>query len=254
MKLYKPVSFTGNIKNDINFYNVAITRYDIGYIVGALVSWVSVLGLLAGLVVGPLMEKALTLLQAEAVFLLPESLQSPSLLRFVLCPLRRGLFRKEDCFRRLAERLEQLKDVALGLKLARTLRRVSPKGRGESEVVASEQGFDRPPVDSAACFVETARKEDCFEGAEDERKAGPMSALLRWLDGGSEVVSVRYAGGGHGSGSSVCATLLFFAAFLAFLALFGVFGAQSLLATFDQRHSDAFSYAFAPGELLFITD
>ena len=230
-----------------NIKSLTITRYDIGYIVGAFVSWVSVLGLLVGLAVGPLMEKALTLLQVEAVFLLPESMQAPSLLRFVLGSLRRGLFRKEDFFRKLAERLEQLKDVALGLKLVRTLRRISPKGRGESEVVASEQGFDRPPVDSAACFMETAKKEGCFEGQEDEQEAGVAMALLRWLDSGSDAISVRYAGSGHGSGSSVCATLLFCAAFLAFLALFGVFGAQSLLTSFDQRHSDAFSYDFAPG-------
>lgn len=78
--------------------------------------------------------------------------------------------------------------------------------------------------------------------------------LLRWLDNGSDAVSVHYAGLGHGSGSSVCATLLFMAAFLAFLALFGVFSAQSVLASFDMRRSDSFSYSFASNELLLATD
>ena len=252
--MHRPVVYSGNNKFDINVTKVSITRYDIGYIVGAFLSWVSVLGLLCGLAVGPLMERALALLQAEAVFLLPEALRAPSLLRSVLGSLRRGLFPKEDCFRRLAARLEQLKDVALSLKLARSLRRVSPKGRGECEVVASEQGFEQPPSDGAACFAEAAGGRDCFEGGEDARALALPGKVLRWLDCGSEAVSVRYAGGGHGSGSSVCAALLFLAAFLAFLALSGVFGAQALLASFDRRRADAFSYAFAPGELLFASD
>lgn len=164
--LYAPILKLDNGLNN-NIRSLTVTRYDIGYIVGAFLSWVSILGLVCSLVVGPLMEQALVLLQAEAVFLLPEAIQAPSLPRFVLSSLRSGLFRKEDFFHRLAARLEQLKDVALSLKVARTLRRVSPKGRGEAEVVASEQGFDRPHTDSAACFKEAATRQDGFEAEED---------------------------------------------------------------------------------------
>lgn len=129
--MFVPNTIDVNESYNYNVINMSITRYDIGYILGAFLSWVSVLGLACGLVVGPLMERALTLLQAEAAFLLPETLQGPSLLRFVLSSLCRGLFLKEDFFRRLVTRLEQLKDVALSLKLARTLRKVSPKSREE---------------------------------------------------------------------------------------------------------------------------
>lgn len=93
-----------------------------------------------------------------------------------------------------------------------------------------------------------------FEGDEDSRAVTLPSTLLRWLDSGSDAVSIRYAGSGYGSGSSVCTTLLFFAAFLAFLTLFGVFGNQSTLSSFDQRRTDIFSYTFEPGELLFGTN
>lgn len=125
-----PTAIDATESYNFNIINLSITRYDIGYILGAFLSWVSVLGLACGLVVGPLMEKALTLLQAEAAFLLPNTLRGPSLLRFVLSSFCRGLFLKEDYFHHLFARLEQLKDVALSLKLVRTLRKVSPKSCG----------------------------------------------------------------------------------------------------------------------------
>ena len=62
--MFFPTVIDGTESYNYSLINLTITRYDIGYIVGAFLSWVSVLGLAFGLIVGPLMEKALTLLQA----------------------------------------------------------------------------------------------------------------------------------------------------------------------------------------------
>jgi hypothetical protein len=111
-----------------NKINLSIIRYDIGYIIGVVLSWVSIFALLCSFVVGPLMEKSLSLLQAQTLFDLQERLRSPSLPKFVLASLKRGLFPKEDAFVQLCEKLERLKDVAFALKVQKTLARLCPTG------------------------------------------------------------------------------------------------------------------------------
>ena len=124
-----------------NRIELTVTRLDFGSILGGVLSWVSILGLLCSLLAGPVMEKALQLLQAEALFLLPAWLRAPSLPRFLLAPL--GLFRKERAFLALHARLEQLKDVARTLKIVKTIRKVTPPPtQAQScEIMASDQSF-----------------------------------------------------------------------------------------------------------------
>ena len=133
-------------KYNYNHQTLTVARLDFGAILGSVLSWVSILGLLCSLLAGPVMEKALQLLQIKALFLLPERLRAPSLLRFLLAlfgPFAQlGLFRKERAFLALGERLEQLKDVAKTLKIVRTIRKVTPKATTpETEIIASDQSF-----------------------------------------------------------------------------------------------------------------
>ena len=130
-----------NQKFNFNHQTLTVSRLDFGSILGGVLSWVSILGLLCSLLAGPVMEKALQLLQAEALFLLPAWLRAPSLPRFLLAPL--GLFRKERAFLALHARLEQLKDVARTLKIVKTIRKVTPPPtQAQScEIMASDQSF-----------------------------------------------------------------------------------------------------------------
>jgi hypothetical protein len=68
---------------------------------------------------------------------------------------------------------------------------------------------------------------------------------LKWLDTGSDQISVIYKGSGHGSKISVCLTLLFVGGFIAFLALFGVLQFPTTTNIYEVR-SDDYSYEFKP--------
>jgi hypothetical protein len=47
-----------------NLINITITRKNIGVIIGAVLSWISILTLIVGVLAGPLMDKKLSLLTA----------------------------------------------------------------------------------------------------------------------------------------------------------------------------------------------
>jgi hypothetical protein len=51
-----------------NYTKLFIERYNVGYMVGAVLSWVSILAMVCGFIIGPLMEKLLDLMQAEILY------------------------------------------------------------------------------------------------------------------------------------------------------------------------------------------
>ena len=127
IKLYSPISLIFNSPNEnSNLLTVSIIRFDIGYIVGAVLSWISIFALLSSLIVGPLMDKALNLIQAETIFYVKPEYRFPSVFKYMLASIKNGLFPKEDIFVRLSEKLEYFKDIALLLKAKMTLKRLSP--------------------------------------------------------------------------------------------------------------------------------
>lgn len=103
IKLYSPISFLPNSPSDnSNLLTVSITRFDIGYIVGAVLSWISIFAFVSSLIVGPLMDKALNLIQAETVFYYKPEYRFPSVFKYMLASIKSGLFPKEDVFVRLS--------------------------------------------------------------------------------------------------------------------------------------------------------
>jgi hypothetical protein len=105
-----------------NIFGKEIVRYDLGYMIGAMLSWISIFSLFFAFVVGPIMDAASELKQTEAIFHLTEALGSPSILKYIAASFRSGLFAKEDRYVALAERLSQLKNVGAILKLQQTIR------------------------------------------------------------------------------------------------------------------------------------
>lgn len=81
-----------------NLLTMSITRFDIGYIVGAVISWISIFALLSSLIIGPLMDKALNLVQAETIFYVKPEYRFPSVFKYTLASWKNGLFPKEDFF------------------------------------------------------------------------------------------------------------------------------------------------------------
>ena len=103
IKLYSPISFMPNSPNEnSNLLTVSITRFDIGYIVGAVLSWISIFALFCSLIVGPLMDKALNLIQAETIFYVKPEYRLPSVFKYMLASIKNGLLPKEDVFVRLS--------------------------------------------------------------------------------------------------------------------------------------------------------
>jgi len=108
--------------SNYNIFGKEIVRYSLGYMVGAMLSWISLFSLFFAFAVAPLMDAALDLKQIEATFYLEEAYARPSVIRYIVASLRRGLFPKEDRFVALAERLSALKDVGTILRLQQTIR------------------------------------------------------------------------------------------------------------------------------------
>ena len=100
---YQIYTFTDPVYNH-NIYHLSVTRFKITYILGAMLSWVSILALAVGLVAAPLMDKKLALLTAQTLFN-AQQYNKPSLLRFAIASLKRGLFPNEDRFVRMCEQL-----------------------------------------------------------------------------------------------------------------------------------------------------
>jgi hypothetical protein len=75
--------------------------------------------------------------------------------------------------------------------------------------------------------------------------------MLKWLDTGSDTISVNFARG-HGSKTSIFLTLLFIAGFIAFLILFKMFQLTATVANYDLV-TDPITYSFATNEIMFAT-
>lgn len=109
-------------EENYNIFGKEIVRYDLGYMIGALLSWISIFSLFFAFAVGPIMDAASELKQVEAIFYLEEALSSPSIVKYIAATFRSGLFAKEDRYVALAERLSHLKNVGAILKLQQTIR------------------------------------------------------------------------------------------------------------------------------------
>jgi hypothetical protein len=85
-----------NINSDENYnlFTVIVKRFDLGFILGVFLSWVSIFTIFFGVIVGPLMDKALTLILAETLFHLEQDMQRPSLLKFLFASVKAGVFPK----------------------------------------------------------------------------------------------------------------------------------------------------------------
>ena len=97
--------FVDNLASDYNLWTTILTRYTFPYILGALLSWVSILVLLFGLVAAPLMDKQFNLITAQMLYHQPPQQPAPTLTRFAIASLKKGLFPNEDRFVRMCEQL-----------------------------------------------------------------------------------------------------------------------------------------------------
>ena len=88
-KQYKPL-----IDRTLN-YNIrttTISRLGFGYIIGSVLSWISILSIICGPIAGPLMEKLVRLKTIESLFVVPPAMRGPSLLKFVITDFKKGIF------------------------------------------------------------------------------------------------------------------------------------------------------------------
>jgi hypothetical protein len=104
IRLYSPIVFTSEQDKIYNILNVSITRFNIGYIIGTVLSWVSIFALICSFMIGPLMDYKHSLLQAETIFFIKPELRRPNLLKFIIASYKSGIFTKEDHFVKLAEK------------------------------------------------------------------------------------------------------------------------------------------------------
>ena len=57
------------------------------------------------------MDKALLLLQAQTLFHIPAQCKNPSFIKFMIASVKLGIFKKEDHYVKLCNRVECLKDI-----------------------------------------------------------------------------------------------------------------------------------------------
>jgi hypothetical protein len=80
--------------NAFNIKTLSITRHDIGYIVGTVLSWISSISLAASFIIGPIMERSFAFLQIKYFFHVPPQYQHPSLIKYIIASFKEGLFPK----------------------------------------------------------------------------------------------------------------------------------------------------------------
>lgn len=68
-----------------------------------MLSWVSILALVISFIAAPLMDMTLNLLTAESLYHLEPHMQNPSLLKFIVARVRKGIFPKEDQYVKMCE-------------------------------------------------------------------------------------------------------------------------------------------------------
>ena len=128
-----------------NLQTVTIQRKNIGAILGAVLSWASVLLLIIGFIAAPLMDNLLNLITAETLFHLEPKMRNPSLFKFLIAGLKEGLFPKEDKYVKMCEQIERMKDVGTIVKLQMLFSRLVPQSRrkASNELIASEYSFNQ---------------------------------------------------------------------------------------------------------------
>lgn len=72
-------------------------------------------------------------------------MRNPSLLKFIIANFKTGLFPKEDCYVKMCEQVEKMKDVGTIVKLQMLFSRLVPKTRRKAsqELIASEHSFNQ---------------------------------------------------------------------------------------------------------------
>ena len=90
---------------NFNVRTITITRLSFGYIIGSVLSWISILSIICGLIAGPLMEKSMRLRAIESLFVVPPSMRAPNLLKYAVAEWKSGIFAKEDAYVRMSARL-----------------------------------------------------------------------------------------------------------------------------------------------------
>ncbi len=91
---------------------------------------------------GPYMDRRLKLALAESVFLLREEMKSPSVFKFLIAEWRSGIFKKEDAYIILCERMERMMDTGNMLRGMRTVKRLYQNLPMKGENIACEENFD----------------------------------------------------------------------------------------------------------------
>lgn len=70
-----------------------VWRYDIATIIGSYLSWMSVFLLIFGIIIEPIMEMKVNLIQAETIFHVKADDQKPSLFKFFIASrIKSGIF------------------------------------------------------------------------------------------------------------------------------------------------------------------
>jgi hypothetical protein len=90
---------------NFNMRTITLSRLSFGYIIGSVLSWISILSIICGLIAVPLMEKSMHLRAIESLFVVPPSLRGPSLLKYAVAEWKSGVFAKEDAYVRMSARL-----------------------------------------------------------------------------------------------------------------------------------------------------
>jgi hypothetical protein len=129
LRLFVPTNYYISTEPTLNNNHkaITITRLSVGFIIGSVLSWVSILSLACGVVVGPLMEKSCRLRAMEALFIIKPALRGPNVVKFAIAEWKRGIFAKEDFYVSITERLEELKNVGTALKYQKIVRNVTTR-------------------------------------------------------------------------------------------------------------------------------
>jgi len=84
-----------------NVHNLSITRYSLAYIIGSYLSWISILTMIFGFIVAPIMDASLNLILIQTLFHIEPQMEKPSIIRFIIASVKSKLFLKEDKFVKL---------------------------------------------------------------------------------------------------------------------------------------------------------
>lgn len=63
-----PLDIIDNSFANFSVISLKISRFDIGYIIGAVLSWISIFTMACAVIIGPIIEKKMSLSMAESLF------------------------------------------------------------------------------------------------------------------------------------------------------------------------------------------